>query len=136
MRKTGFLSGAFALALTYAGAAQALDARLNGAWATSDAQCKAIFETRGGVAAFKRGINVFDTAFIIRGGSVQGVNGSCRIGQSTPISGAFRIKLSCQDRIGFLPIDARVKVVSPTQITYGDFANDPLIDAPYVRCGK
>jgi len=50
------------------------------------------------------------------------------------MEGYFRIKLECSDAIGFLPIDARIKILSDTRISYGDVSNDPLIDATYEKC--
>ena len=122
------------LAATETSLADALDQRLIGAWAPSASECKEIFETKAGALTFRRPINTFDSAFIIRNRDVQGVNGSCHIDNISSNNGSLRIKLDCRTAISFLPVDARVKILSETKISYGDFSSDPTIDATYERC--
>lgn len=118
-----------------AGAANALDQGVAGAWAQSASDCKEVFETRDGGVRFRRPTNTFISAFIIRGRNVEAVNGSCHINDTSPAeNGYLRMKLECQDAISFLPLDARIKILSATQMSYGDFSSDPTIDSTYQRC--
>jgi len=110
------------------------DPRLIGAWAPSASDCKEIFETQGENLTFRQPVNTFTSAFIVRERDIRGVNGSCRIGQSSSADGYLRMKLDCTAGIGFLPVDARIKVISDNEISYGDASNDPSIDATYERC--
>ena len=117
------------------GFANALEERLAGAWAQSESDCKEVFETRAGSVVFRRPINTFISAFIIKGQDVEGVNGSCRINDtSSSENGYLHINLECRDAISYLPINARVKILSATQLSYGDFSSDPTIDSTYQRC--
>jgi hypothetical protein len=114
--------------------ADGFDPRLIGAWAPSAADCKEVFEAQGGNLTFRQPVNTFISAFVIGEREIRGVNGFCRVGQSSSADGYLRIKLDCTDRIGFLPVDARIKVISDHEISYGDASNDPSIDATYERC--
>jgi hypothetical protein len=114
--------------------AEQLDQRLIGAWATSASDCKDVFETQNGRLDFRRPVNTFISAFIVGEREVRGVSQSCRIEGTSSMKGYLRVKLECHDAIGFLPTDARVKIISDTQISYGDAASDPTVDAKYVRC--
>jgi multidrug resistance efflux pump len=118
------------------GRADALDERLIGAWAPSISDCKDVFERQGGNLTFRRPANTFISAFIVGEREIRGVNGSCRIGQVSSMEGYFRIKLECSDAIGFLPEDARIRILSDAQISYGDVSNDPSIDQTYERCSR
>jgi hypothetical protein len=114
--------------------AAALDQRLIGAWATSASDCKEIFEASAGKLTFRRPINKFTSAFIVDPRNVSGVNQTCSIGQVSSKGGYLNIRLECRDAISFIPMDARVKILSDTEISWGDAASDPTIDAKYERC--
>ena len=114
--------------------AEQLDQRLIGAWATSASDCKDVFESKNGKVDFRQPVNTFISAFIVGEREVRGVSQSCRIEGASPMKGYLRIKLECRNSIGFLPTDARVKIMSDAQISYGDVASDPTVDATYVRC--
>ncbi|HXW19292.1 MAG TPA: efflux RND transporter periplasmic adaptor subunit [Roseiarcus sp.] len=116
--------------------AEGLDERLLGAWAPSASDCREVFDSEAGKLTFRRPVNTFISAFIVGEREIHGVNGSCRIGRVSSMGGYFRIKLECSDAIGFLPIDARIKILSDTRISYGDVSNDPSIDAMYERCSR
>lgn len=125
----------FFVVMMETGLANAFDERLEGAWAQSASDCKEVFETRAGSVIFRRPINTFISAFIVKGQDVEGVNGSCRMNDiSSAANGYLRLKLECRTAISFLPLNARVKILSPTQMSYGDFSSDPTIDATYQRC--
>jgi hypothetical protein len=114
--------------------ADGFDPRLMGAWAPSASDCKEVFESKGGNLTFRQPVNTFISAFVVGEREIHGVNGSCRVGQSSAADGYLRIKLDCADRIGFLPIDARIKIISDHEISYRDASNDPSVDATYERC--
>jgi len=117
------------------GLANALEERLAGAWAQSESDCKEVFEAKAGSVTFRQPVNTFISAFIVKGQDVTGVNGSCHINSaSSSENGYLRLKLECRTAISFLPMDARVKIMNATQISYGDFSSDPTIDATYQRC--
>jgi hypothetical protein len=123
-----------ASSLAQSAIAEQLDQRLIGAWATSVSDCKDVFEAKNGRLDFRRPVNSFISAFIVGEREVRGVSQSCNIEGVSPMKAYLRIKLDCQNAIGFLPTDARVKIISDTQISYGDVASDPTVDAQYVRC--
>ena len=114
--------------------ADGFDPRLRGAWAPSAADCKEAFESEGGNLTFRQPVNTFISAFIVGESDIRGVNGSCRVGPSSTADGYLRVKLDCANRIGYLPIDARIKIINDHEISYGDASNDPSIDATYERC--
>jgi hypothetical protein len=120
-------------ALTTSATAAQLDRRLMGAWAQSEADCKQVFETRNGRATFRRPVNGFITAFIIRPKEIVATTGQCRVGGVTTKGDHLVASLSCKNSIGFAPVSARFKVVSENEIMYGS-TDDPLLDSAYVRC--
>jgi hypothetical protein len=114
--------------------ADGFDPRLLGAWAPSASDCKDAFEPQGGSLTFRQPVNTFISAFIVQERDIRGVNGNCHIGQASTAEGYLRLKLDCSNRIGFLPVDARIKIINDNEISYGDASNDPSIDALYERC--
>ena len=116
------------------GMADAMDSRLLGAWVQSVSDCKQIFESREGRLTFRQPIDAFSIAFIISPGEIRASTGSCRVGRISSGSGYISMALECNNSVGFLPINARVKIVSSTEITYGDAANDPILDTTYEKC--
>jgi hypothetical protein len=133
-RSLGVATLLLALSPLQSGIAGQLDQRLIGAWATSASDCKDVFESKNGKVDFRQPVNSFTSAFIVGEREVRGVSQSCRIEGASPMKGYLRIKLECHNSIGFLPTDARVKIMSDSQISYGDVASDPTVDATYVRC--
>jgi hypothetical protein len=114
--------------------ADPLDQRLLGAWAPSGSECKELFESKGGRIAFRQPIDTFTTAFIIRPPEIRATTGSCRLGNASSAKGYLTIPLSCENSVGYIPLSARVKIISATQITYGDAGVDPLLDSTYKKC--
>jgi hypothetical protein len=114
---------------------EGLDGRLLGAWVPSGSECSKIFQGPRRAPVFKQPVDTFTTAFIIGGREVRASTGSCRIGKVSSEKGYTNISLSCDNAGGYLPLSARVKIVSATEITYGDAAVDPLLDALYKKCG-
>jgi hypothetical protein len=127
---------AFLISITYVecGMADEIDSRLLGAWAQSASDCKQTFENRGGKVSYRQPIDTFSVAFIIGPSEIRGSTGSCRVGRVSSAKGYISIALECNNSVGFLPMNARVKILSSTQITYGDAADDPILDATYEKC--
>jgi hypothetical protein len=116
------------------GRADELDSRLLGAWVQSSSDCKQIFETRDGRLVYRQPIDAFSTAFIIGPNEIHATTGSCRVGRVSNAKDYISIALECDNSVGFLPLKARVTIRSSTEITYGDAANDPVLDATYEKC--
>jgi hypothetical protein len=114
--------------------AEALDQRLIGAWASSASDCKELFEGRAGRLSFRRPINNFTSAFIVGVREVVAVNQTCTINGVSSTADYLKLKLECRDSISYIPIDARVKILSDARISWGDAASDPSIDAQFERC--
>jgi hypothetical protein len=115
--------------------AEELDRRLLGAWAPSASECTQIFESRAGAPVFRQPVDTFTTAFIVGRREIRASTGSCRIGKvSSAAKGYMIISLSCDNSVGYLPLNARVKVIGADKITYGDSGVDPLLDAEYKKC--
>jgi hypothetical protein len=127
---------AFLIHITYVvgGKADAMDSRLLGAWAQSPPDCKQIFEHRDGKLTYRQPIDTFAVAFIIGPSEIRASAGSCRVGRVSSAKGQISIALDCNNSVGFLPMIARIKILSSTQMTYGDAANDPILDATYEKC--
>jgi hypothetical protein len=116
------------------GLADAIDSRLLGAWAQSASDCKQIFELRGGILTYRQPIDTFAVAFIIGPGEIRASTGSCRVGRVSSAKGYISMALECNNSVGFLPMKARIKMLSKTEMTYGDDANDPVLDTTYEKC--
>jgi hypothetical protein len=115
--------------------ADVIDNRLLGAWAQSTSDCKQIFEHRGGKLTYRQPIDTFAVAFIIGPSEILASTGSCRVvGRVSSAKGHISMALECNNSVGFLPMNARVKMLSSTEMTYGDAANDAILDTTYEKC--
>jgi hypothetical protein len=127
---------AFLLLIAHVQCAMAdeIDNRLLGAWAHSTSDCKQIFENRDGKVTYREPIDTFTVAFIIGPSEIRASTGSCHVGRISSAKGYISIALECNNTVGFLPLTARIKILSSTQISYGDAADDPLLDATFEKC--
>jgi hypothetical protein len=116
------------------GMADEIDNRLLGAWAHSTSDCEQTFENRDGKVTYREPIDAFSTAFIFGPSEIRGSTGSCQVGRVSSANGYISISLQCNNTVSYLPLTARIKILSSTQMTYGDAADDPLLDATFEKC--
>ena len=122
------------IAHVQSGMADEIDNRLLGAWAHSTSDCKQTFENRDGKVTYREPIDTFSVAFIIGRSEIRASTGSCQVGRVSSAKGYISIALQCNNTVGYLPLTARIKILSSTEITYGDAADDPLLDATFEKC--
>lgn len=91
----GLLAISVAAALA-AGPAHAAEAGFDGAWLESGgAACEDVFSQSGKTVSFKKPVNLFVPAFIIRGNRLQTPQASCRIRGTSAVGERRRLALEC-----------------------------------------
>jgi hypothetical protein len=114
--------------------ADALDAGLVGAWATSESDCPKIFERRGGALAFRAPIDKFAQAVIIAPQQILLPAGPCRVqGVSHEKGGVIKVSTECTDTISYTSQTVEIKVKSGGEIVYSP-SGDLTLDTTFVKC--
>ena len=83
------------------GLADSLDARLAGAWATSEADCARLFQRRGGALTFRQPVDKFAQAAIIGPQTILAPSSFCRVQSVSREKGAIKVNAECNNSISF-----------------------------------
>jgi hypothetical protein len=136
-RARGAIGGTIGLVALIAGATASigdtLDGSLSGAWTTSAADCKRLFERRGGALAYRPPVDKFAQAAIISPQEIRLPSNTCRIQTVTHASGVTKIGADCHDSISFTQQMVQIKVSPGGGIVYSP-TGDSALDTALVRC--
>ncbi len=116
-----------------AGAAE-LDARLSGAWATSQADCQKLFVRQGGGLTFRQPVDQFAQAAIITQGTVIQPNQTCQVMSVVHDNGLTKLDFTCRDTISYTSQSVEIEVKSSTEMIYRP-NGDKTLDTTLVKCG-
>ena len=115
-----------------AGAAE-LDARLSGAWATSQADCQKLFVRQGGGLTYRQPVDQFAQAAIITPGTVILPNQTCQVTSVAHDNGLTKLDFSCRDTISYTSQSVEIEVKSATEMVYRP-NGDKTLDTTLVKC--
>ena len=113
--------------------ADSLDARLAGAWATSDADCARLFQRRGGALTFRQPIDKFAQAEIIGPQTILAPSSSCRVQSVSREKGAIKVNADCNDSISFRQESVSIRVQPSGEIVYSP-TGDPALATTLIKC--
>ena len=108
-------------------------AQLAGAWTQSAADCKKLFQRRGGALTFRQPVDRFAQAAIIESQRIRLPTGVCRLERASRESGALKVSGECQDSVSYTSQTAYVKLKSKNQIVFNP-NGDPALDTSMTRC--
>src|SRR3974390_3494306 len=95
------MSGFVALIAATACSADALDARLVGAWTTSKADCARLFQRRDGALVYRQPVDKFAQAAIISAQQIRLPSSTCQVQSVSHQSGVVKISADCNDSISY-----------------------------------
>ena len=111
-----------------------MDGSLNGAWATSQADCKKLFVRGGGGFVFRQPVDQFAQAAIITPASVVLPNQICQVVSATHEGGLTKLDFQCQDSISYTSQSVEIEVKSSTSMVYRP-NGDKTLDTALIKCG-
>ena len=133
------IGGAIGMLGLVAGASAALadsiDARLFGAWTTSEADCKRLFVGSGGGVAYRQPVDKFAQAAIIQPQQIRLPSSICRVQHVLHEKGGVKIAVECNNSISYTSATVQIRVTENGQIVYSP-TGDPALDTTLIRCGK
>ena len=115
--------------------ADSLDARLAGAWATSDADCARLFQRRGGALTFRQPVDKFAQAAIIGPQTILAPSSSCRVQSVSREKDAIKVNAECNDTISFRQELVSIRVQPSGEIVYSP-TGDPALATTLIKCAK
>ena len=137
MRGRVAIGGAAALMTLLVGGsatvADSLDARLAGAWTTSQSDCPRIFVRRGGALAFRQPVDKFAQAAIIEPKLILLPASTCRLQSVSHANGIVKLSAECNDSISYTNQTVQIAVKSSNEIVYSP-TGDPALDTTLIRC--
>ena len=132
--KCGLAIGALILAMCGSAAAAGVDSRMTGAWATTQADCKKLFERRGGALAFRQPVDQFAQAAIITPSVVTLPNQICRVTRTSGKGGVTTVDFDCRDSISYTSQSVELEIKSGTELVYRP-NGDKTLDTTLIKCG-
>ena len=108
-------------------------AQLAGAWTQSAADCKKLFQRRGGALTFRQPVDQFAQAVIIESQRIRLPTGVCRLERASRKGGALEVSGDCQDSISYTSRTAYVKLRSKNEIVFNP-SGDSALDTSMTRC--
>ncbi len=133
--KCGLAIGALMLLMCGSAAAAEMDGRMTGAWATTQADCKRLFEHRGGGFAFRQPVDQFAQAAIITPGVVTLPNEICRVTRTSAKGGVTTVDFDCKDSISYTFQSVELEIKSGSEMIYRP-NGDKTLDTALLRCGS
>ena len=115
--------------------ADSLDARLAGAWATSDADCARLFQRRGGALTFRQPVDKFAQAALIGPQTILAPSSSCRVQSVSREKDAIKVNAECNDTISFRQELVSIRVEPSGEIVYSP-NGDPALATTLIKCAK
>jgi hypothetical protein len=118
---------------TITASARDISARLNGAWAESDENCRNAFVMKRGRWGFREPRDMFGSSFIISGRRYEGPFGVCRLSSISGAGDRFALNLACHNSIGYSNQVTPVRIVSATMLEVTSLAGMTI---SYKKCAK
>jgi hypothetical protein len=115
--------------------ADSIDARLDGAWTTSEADCSRIFVKSGAGFAYRHPVDKFAQAAIIGPQQIRLPASTCRVQRVSHEKDVIKITADCNDSISFTTQNVQIRVTTGGEIVYSP-TGDPTLDTTFVKCGK
>ncbi len=114
--------------------ADAIDARLFGAWTTSQPDCSKIFvKSRGGLA-YRQPVDKFAQAAIIGPREIRLPASTCWVQRVSHEKEVIKITADCNDSISYTTQNVQIRVTSGGEIVYNP-TGDPTLDTTLIKCG-
>ncbi len=136
-RSRAAIGGAVGLMALFAGGfasfADSLDARLAGAWTTSQTDCSRLFVRRGGALAYRQPVDKFAQAAIIAPQVILLPSNTCRVHSVSHEKGVVKIGVDCNDSISYTAQTVQIKVNSSSEIVYSP-TGDPALETTMIKC--
>ena len=108
-------------------------AQLAGAWTSSAADCKKIFQRRGGALSYRQPVDKFAQAVIIESQRIRLPTGVCRLERAARERGALKVSGECQDSISYTKATAYLKLTSRNELVFNP-NGDPALNTSLTRC--
>ena len=115
------------------GFADSLDARLFGAWTTSQADCSKLFVKKGGVLFYRETVDKFAQAEIIEPQQIRTPAGVCRAQRVSHANGVAKLTTQCSDSISYTEQTAEIKFMPGGEISYSP-TGDPSVNTTLIKC--
>ncbi len=113
--------------------ADSLDARLAGAWTTSQPDCPKLFVRRGGALAYRQPVDKFAQAAIIEPNVILLPASTCHVQRVSHANGVIKITADCNDSISYTTQALEIQVKSSGEIVYSP-TGDPALDTTLIKC--
>ena len=113
--------------------ADSLDARLLGAWTTSQADCSKLFIRKGGALSYRQPVDKFAQAEIIEPQQIRGPASICRVQQVSHANDVVKLTTQCSDSISYTEQTAEIKLMSGGEISYSPTGN-PSVNTTLIKC--
>ena len=113
--------------------ADSLDARLLGAWTTSQADCSKLFVRRGGALFYRQPVDKFAQAEIIEPQQIRGPASICRVQRISHANGVVKLTTQCSDSISYTEQTAEIKFKPDGEISYSP-TGDPSVNTTLTKC--
>jgi len=115
------------------GLADSLDARLLGAWTTSQADCSKLFVRKNGALFYRQPVDKFAQAEIIEPQQIRTPAGVCRAQRVSHANGVAKLTTQCSDSISYTEQTAEIKLMSGGEISYSPTGN-PSVNTTLIKC--
>jgi hypothetical protein len=113
--------------------ADSLDARLLGAWTTSQADCSKLFVRKGGAFFYRQPIDKFAQAAIIDPQQIRAPAGVCRVQRVSHANAVVKFTAQCSDSISYIEQTFEIKLMSGGEISYSP-TGDPSVNTTLIKC--
>jgi hypothetical protein len=113
--------------------ADSLDARLLGAWATSQADCSKLFVRKGGALFYRQPVDKFAQATIIEPQQIRAPSSICRVQRVSHANGVVKLSTQCSDSISYTDQTAEIKFMPGGEISYSP-TGDPSVNTTLIKC--
>jgi hypothetical protein len=113
--------------------ADSLDARLLGAWTTSQADCSKVFVRRGGALFYREPVDKFAQAAIIEPQQVRAPASICRFQRVSHANGVVKLAALCSDSISYIDQTIEIKFMSGGEISYNP-TGDHSVNTTLIKC--
>ena len=114
--------------------ADSIDARLVGAWTTSQSDCKRLFVRNGRALAYRQPIDKFAQAAIIGPQQIRLPASVCQVRTVSHQKEALKLGVDCNDSISYTSQTVQIRVTGSGEIVYSP-TGDPALDTTLVKCG-
>ena len=133
MAITGAIGVLAVIACKSGSLADALDARLLGAWTTSQADCSKLFAKKGGALFYRQPVDKFAQAEIIEPQQIRGPASICQVQQVSHANGVVKLTTQCSDSISYTEQTTEIKLMSGGEISYSP-TGDPSVSTTLIKC--